>query len=117
MLPNKVIYQFNKLERTLNFDEAEILLEEILLDWKALAKRFSLVAADRPTVKKYQFYAEEILKRYPNLKKKIFHNYYEEAICEFVGIKYEIKTDKQGQINLGIEPVLLSGKSEYLFPV
>ncbi|SRR5258706_7217530 len=117
MLGSKVVFAFKKLEHTISVDEAEILLEEIIIDWKALAKRFTLAAIDRPAVKKYQFYAEELTKKYPYLKKKIFHNYYEEAICEFVGIKYEIKTDKQGQINLGIEPVLLAGKSEYLFPV
>lgn len=117
MLRSKVVFEFKKLENSIGIDEAEILLEEIIFDWKALAKRFTLGSTDRPVVKKYQFYAEELTKKYPPLKKKIFHNYYDEAICEFVGIKYEIKTDKQGQINLGIEPVLLSGKSEYLFPV
>lgn len=117
MLPNKFLHEFKKLERNITIDEAELLLEEILLEWKVLAKRFTLISTDRATVKKYQFYADELTKKYPKLKEKIFHNYYDEAICEFVGIDYEIKTDKQGQMNLGIEPVLLSGKSEYLFPV
>lgn len=117
MLPNKIVYDFRKIEKNINQDEAYALLESIIFDWKVLAKRFSLKADDRPTVKKYQFYAEELTKTFPLLTKKIFHNYYDEAICEFVGIKYEIRTDKQGQIYLGIDPVLLSGKSEYLFPV
>jgi len=114
---NKVIYKFKKLQRGISLIEAESFLETIIWDWNGFAKMYSVSRTYIMDIKRLQFYANEITTRFPKLEKRIFNDYYEEAICEFVGIKYVVKKDKRAQQNLGLLPIIIDNNALYLFPI
>lgn len=107
--------QFKKLEEDTILEEAEILLNEIVFDWITMSKRYSLSSSNLLSIKRCQFYVEEIIKKFPILESKLLHDYYDQAICEFAGMEYKIRRDKEAQIAKGFEPLIVEGKSFYLF--
>ncbi len=113
----KISYQFKKLEKRITLVEAESFLDTIIWDWNGFAKMYVVNSAYLLDIKRLQFYANEIITRFPRLEKRIFNDYYEEAICDFAGVKYIAKKDKRAQQNLGFQPIILDNKPLYLFPL
>lgn len=85
-------------------------------EWRKLAKRYSITEEDKPLITKCQKIANEALVNCPELEEYYFMDYYDEAICEYVGRKYVMRRDKQAQIDCGFPPVIVDKKPLYLFP-
>lgn len=112
-----IVYQFKELDDDITRIDAELLLLTIIDDWKSLVMRFSLTEHDDSSIHRCMFYADRIIKKFPSIERKFFFDYYEEAMCEYIGVKYVFRRDKQSQEKLGFEPLIYFGDILYLFPL
>lgn len=97
--------------------EGELLLLSIIDDWKTLVKRFSLNSSDESTIYQCKFYADRIIKKFPSIEKQFFMDYYDEAVCDFIGVKYVMRRDEHAQEKNGFSPLIYDGEALYLFPL
>lgn len=114
---NGVVYKFIELDPNITFVEASDMLWETIGYWDVLVKRFSLKGEDdNRAIQKCQFYAKNLIKKHPKLEHTHLKNYYDEAVCEFAGLKYVVRRDGLAQEKAGFSPVIFEGKRLYLFP-
>lgn len=85
-------------------------------EWQKLAKRYLITDEDKPIIADCQKIANDALIDCPELEEYYFMDYYDEAICDYVGRKYVMRRDKQAQIDCGFPPVIVDKKPVYLFP-
>jgi hypothetical protein len=111
-------YQFKPLENETTCEEGEIFLQEMISDWAKLCKRFSLQGeVDYLDIRRCQFYASQVIERFPELKHKYLYHHYDDALSNYLGVEYAIKTDKRAQDELGYKSLIFEHKPYYLFPV
>src|SRR5690242_13834319 len=112
------VFDFQQLDKNMSLEDSEKLLISIIYEWDKLTKRFSLQGFDdHETIARCQHFTKKIIEKFPQLEYKYLYFHYDEALDDFLGVKYVPRRDKKAQEILGYRSVIFDGKSLYLFPI